>query len=155
MADEFALIGPGAVEIAAVNVLNVTMESEVIDDPAGKNRGLGGHHVERVALGFQSTQRIRDARIEVVLEYSICGETFSIQVNGLLDKAAIGGAEKNRKTFIKRWPDVVRKLSFGWTYMPQFFEGVSKAANDALTRIGEGAIEIEEKKNVWLQMCQP
>ncbi|MNT52461.1 hypothetical protein D3C72_1894890 [compost metagenome] len=53
MGDEFDLVGTGAVELAAVDHLEVMIELEMPGDLAGEFPGFGGGDVQRPALPVQ------------------------------------------------------------------------------------------------------
>lgn len=57
MADQFVLVRARAVQLAAVDRLEVTVEGEVAGDLAGEHAGLAGRDVERVAASDQGFEQ--------------------------------------------------------------------------------------------------
>ena len=61
MGDQLDLVGAGAVQLAAIDQLEVVVEGEMPRDFAGENRGFRRRYIERPALSAQVFEHLQHA----------------------------------------------------------------------------------------------
>ncbi|MNJ47706.1 hypothetical protein D3C77_428730 [compost metagenome] len=143
MGDEFDLVGTGAVELAAVDHLEVMIELEMPGDLAGELPGFGGGDVQRPALPVQGFKQWLDAVEHLVLVQPGDLETLTVEVHRVPGLGFVEAIKLHERLQQGRADEVLQACQVR-LIDAEFGQGVLDRAGNAQARVGQGTVEVEE-----------
>ena len=141
--DEVALVVEPAVEFGAVGGVETAAEIEALEDADRVDAGLRGAQHEARAGGGQRVQRLRDAVVDGSLEQPGGAVARAIDFERRL--GLLGAAEPVGEGAPERRADDPRQVLGRRRRAPHRGERVAKAADDALGRVGQRPVEVDEQ----------
>ena len=105
---------------------------------------LGGDDAQFVPPVAQGGQRLGDAGVDLVLEQAHLAVALAVGGHGKLDAGALRGAQQVGQRLVQRGPDEAGQRHVGRQRVPELQERVFERADDAVARVGEGAVQVEE-----------
>ncbi|MNP43450.1 hypothetical protein D3C76_1372680 [compost metagenome] len=141
--DQLYFVGPGAVQLAAVNHFEMLGEVEMPGDFPGENPGFGGCNVQLSPLSAEHFQQWCDTVEYAVFVQSGDLEAFSVEVHrrpglGLVEVIELHeGLQQGRA-------DEVLELGQVGLIDPQLAQGKLNRTGNAFARVGQGAIKVEQ-----------
>ncbi len=151
--DQLDLVGPGAVQLAAVDHLEVPGKIEMPGNLAGEHPGLGRGDVQGAALSAEGFQQGRDPIEHPVFIQPGDLETLAVEIHRFPGPGLVETVELHER-LQQRWPDKVFELAQVRLVDAQLAEGVLDRAGDALARVGQGAVEVEQNRLVVHEIPQ-
>ncbi|MNJ55471.1 hypothetical protein D3C77_509620 [compost metagenome] len=141
--DQLDLIGAGAVEFAAVDHLEVMIEFEMAGNLTGEFPGLGCGDVQRPALPVQAFEQRLDTLEYQVLVQSGDLETFTVEVHRIPGSGLVEAVELHERLQQRRADEVFQACQVRFIDT-EFAQGVLDGTGNTQTRVGQGAVEVEE-----------
>ncbi len=143
VADEVPLVLEPAVEFGAVDAAEPGRETEVLHDPAGEDRGLGGAQQKAGAAGDVRPRRRLDPGIGRGLEDAPGGIALAVERDARLDRGP--AVQEPGETLPDRRADHPAQVLLGIRRRAERVQGVAERAEDAGGGIHQRAVEIEEQ----------
>src|SRR5208337_4820843 len=143
MGDELALVLAAAVELRAVNRLEVAVEAEAVEDARGINGGLGGAENEPRPGRLHLRQRLVDPFIDRRLEKALRSIARAIDGERLLGVPR--PAQHVRERPPQRRADDPGKIGARRGGALQGRERKAETADDALGGVGQRPVQVDEE----------
>jgi hypothetical protein len=140
---QIALLATRAVELAAVDRAEETLELEVLEDAARERAYLRRAEMKSQIRVAQSLQQLGNPCVDPVLVHAERDEALAVELHGALDRHFPPRQELTER-IAERRTDVAHESVVVGHLRTELRERVLDAAHDAVTRIGERAVEIEE-----------
>src|ERR1700761_7037458 len=146
MGEKVALVDAGAVQLGAKDMLEMTSEIKMVDDPPGKDVRLAGGDEHSPGRLLECSQYLRNVGIDAVLEQSDTAKSLAVELNAAIGEAVI--TEQSRKARAQWWPDAPDEFVLRWHRAAQLSQRILDGAGDAGLGIGQRAVEIEEQRGL-------
>ncbi len=140
--DQFDLVGARAVQLTAVDHLEVLGEIEMPGDLPGKFPRLGGGHIQLAPLAIQRFQQWHDPVEHPVFIEPGDLEAFAIEIHRLPRPGLVEIVELH-KGLQQRRADKVFELGQVRLINAQLGQGVLDRAGDAFPWVGQGAVQVK------------
>ena len=141
--DEVSLVLEAAVEFGAVSLVEIAAEVETVEDPLRIDDRLRSAEKEPRAALLHLRQRLRRAVVDDRVEQPV--GAVARPVDGERPLAVVGLAKKPPEGLPERRADDPVKVGLGRRRAAHGVERKAKAADDALGRIGQRPVQIDEE----------
>lgn len=138
---DFRFGGSPPVEAGTGDHFEVLVEAEVFEDPARRRFCFRGRHGEANARGLQVGQQRVDSVVKPVHRPAagcVVGAIGGDGLVGFVSQPQVGECE------VHGWPDAEADQVARGNLGADCCEGVTETGHDALGRVGEGAVQIED-----------
>jgi len=142
MSDQVTLVVIAPIELGTVDRGEMRGKPEMLEDRAGEDMRLRGREPQRIAVGLERPHRVGDTLIKLRLEHRPSLIARAIEGERLLD--TLPPAEQLLEARTQGGPDhPVQRREIG-NRCTDLAECILHRADDALCRLGDGPVEIEQ-----------
>lgn len=144
MRDQLTLITASSVELTPINFGEKMRELKMLEDGFREMVWFAGANKES-EVGVEGLEELGDSRVNFVFEHALGGEAHAVLRDELLEVGRGSFGCELGEGILERGADAPEQLAMGRRGSVGLREGKLDRADDALLRIGEGAVEIEEE----------
>jgi len=144
VSNQVRLVLKAPTKLVAIGRLKMTLKVEVAEDPLGVDQGFGRAEEEARPCGAQIGKRLLYAVIDDGFEKTVGRIPAAIELERLLGIAFT--AQSLGETSAQRRPDDPVQFGGRRRDSSQRFERKAEAADDALSRVGQRSVQIDQER---------
>lgn len=144
--DQVRLVGVEPIQLGSIDRFEKVIEAKMIDDLPGDAFRFSRADEEIESPSAKVLQHLGNSLDDLGLELASFVEVPPVQPHSLFDPSGIRGVQKHSHGLAERGPDEPDQFLVGRYLLPEFSESKMQAGEEPGPWIGQGSVQIEEKR---------